>query len=188
MANKVQGRYLIVGNLGGAYELTGANRNAQMTLNEHDQINLLAVNNNGARSIYLCANVKTRILRARLRSPQGPGINSAQPTAGAIVISFCAMLGGAQDGEVDAYKIAIPTWGDWFNVNIDIEPYKRPYNWTADQIGQGKPVGAFIGYNSALNIDDFNVQADYVGETVGAVLDLEIETAGVIDSQYYTIM
>jgi hypothetical protein len=188
MANKVQGRYLIVGNLGGAYELTGANRDAQIALNTDDPINLLAVNNKGARSVYLCANVKARILRARLRSPHGPGINSAKPTAGAVVLSFCSMLGGAKDTELDAAKIAIPTWGDWFDVNLDIEPYKTAYNWTAGQIAQKKPVGAFIGYNSALNIDDFNVQEDYVGETVGAVLDLEIETAGVIDSQYYTIM
>lgn len=187
MANKVQGRYLIVGDLGGAYELTGANRDAEMALNEHDQINLLAVNNNGARNVYLCANVKTRILRARLRSPQGPGINSAKPTAGAIVISFCAMLGG-QDAELASYKIAIPTWGDWFDVNFDIEPYKTPYNWTDGQILQNKPVGAFIGNNSLLKIDDFNVQDNYIGQEVGAVLDLEIETAGVIDSQYYTIM
>ena len=187
MANKVLGRYLLVGDLGGAYELTGANRDAEMALNEHDQINLLSVNNNGARNVYLCANVKTRILRARLRSPQGPGINSAKPTAGAIVISFCAILGG-QDGELDAYKITIPTWGDWFDVNIDIEPYKTPYNWTDGQILQHKPVGAFIGNNSVLKVDDFNVQDDFIGQTVGAVLDLEIETAGVIDSQYYTIM
>lgn len=188
MANKVQGRYLLVGDLGGAYELTGANRDAEMALTTNDPINLVAVNNKGARSVYLCANVKTKILRVRLRSPQGPGINSAKPTAGAVVISFCAMVSGAKDTELDAYKIAIPTWGDWIDVNLDIEPYKTAYNWTAGQIAQNKPVGAFIGYNSALKIDDFNIQNDYVGETVGAVLDIEIETAGVIDSQYYTIM
>lgn len=190
MANKVQGRYLLVGDLGGAYELTGANRDAEMALTTDDPINLVAVNNKGARSVYLCANVKTKILRVRLRSPQGPGINSAKPTAGVVVISFCAMLLGVKDTELDACKIAIPTWGDWIDVNLDIEPYNKepPYNWTAGQIAQHKPVGAFIGYNSALKIDDFNVQEDFVGQTVGAVLDLEIETAGVIDSQYYTIM
>lgn len=188
MANKIQGRYLLVGDLGGAYELTGANRDAEMALTTDDPINLVAVNNKGARAVYLCANVKTKILRVRLRSPQGPGINSAKPTAGAVVISFCSMLLGVKDTELDAAKIAIPTWGDWIDVNLDIEPYKTAYNWTDGQIAQNKPVGAFIGYNSALKIDDFNVQDDFIGQTVGAVLDLEIETAGVIDSQYYTIM
>lgn len=187
-AKKIQGKYLCVGDLGGAYTLTGADRDATMTLTTNDPINLLAVNNKGARSIFLCGNTRTRITRARLRSPAGPGVNSAKPTAGAVVLSFCAMVGVTQDTELDAVKLAIPTWGDWFDVNMDIEPYKTVYSWSDAQITQGRPVGCFVGYNSALNIDDYNIQDDYNGQTIDAVLDIEIETAGVLDSQYYTIM
>jgi hypothetical protein len=187
-ATKIQGKYLCVGDLGGAYTLTGADRDANMALTTDDPVNLLAVNNKGARSIFLCGNTRTRITRARLRSPAGPGVNSAKPTAGAVVLSFCSMSGGVKDTELDAVKLSIPTWGDWFDVNLDIEPYKTAYTWNAGQIAQHKPVGVFIGYNSNLKIDDYNVQDDYVGQVIGAVLDIEIETAGVLDSSYYTIM
>ena len=187
-ATKIQAKYLCVGDLGGSYTLTGADRDASMLLTTHDPINLLAVNNKGARSIYLCGNTRTRITRARLRSPAGPGVSSANPTAGAVVLSFCAMVGVTQDAELDAVKLAIPTWGDWFDVNLDIEPYKTAYSWSDAQILQGRPVGCFVGDNSLLKIDDYNIQNDYVGEAIGAVLDIEIETAGVLDSQYYTIM
>lgn len=187
-AKKIQGKYLCVGDLGGAYTLTGADRDATMSLTTDDPINLLAVNNKGARSIFLCGNTRTRITRARLRSPAGPGVNSSKPTAGAVVLSFCSMSGGVKDTELDAVKLSIPMWGDWFDVNLDIEPYKTAYSWSDAQIAQGRPVGCFVGYNSALNVDDYNIQDDYNGQTIGAVLDIEIETAGVLDSQYYTIM
>lgn len=187
-ATKINGKYLCVGDLGGAYTLTGADRNASMALTTDDQIYLLAVNNKGARSVFLCGNTRTTIKKARLRSPAGPGVNSAQKIAGTVVLSFRAMLGGAGDTELDAVKFSIPTWGDWFDVNLDIEPYKTAYSWSDAQITQGRPVGCFVGYNSALNVDDYNIQDDYNGQTIGAVLDLEIETAGVLDSQYYTIM
>lgn len=186
-ASQILGLYVVTGSTGASYTLTGANRNASIGATP-GAINMNCVNSPNGSAVYLIGDNVTTIKRARLRCPAGPGMNSAQLVAAQIVLSFQAILGGSGDTELDAIKLTVPKWGEWLEVNAKIKPFKTAYSWNDTQVTQHKPVGLFIGSASNFNFDDFNIQADYVGEAVAPVLDLEIDTAGVVDANYYTIL
>lgn len=186
MAN-IQAKYNFVAGLPDVYTLTGNDRAAVLSLAQNTVISFYVVGNKAGGISFFNGDTAINIKRMRVRSPKAPGVSAGTSTAGVITLSFCAMLGFNADTELDAARVNIPKWGEWFEANIKIEPYKTPYAWTGTQITQHKPVGAVIGYNSYMNVDDYNVQADFVGQDVDVAIDLEIETAGVISSSTYVI-
>lgn len=186
MAN-IQAKYNFVGGLPDVYTLTGNDRAADLPLSQFTVISFFVVGNKAGGAAFFNGDTAINIKRMRVRSPKAPGVSSGTSTAGVITLSFCAMFGFTADAELDAARVNIPKWGEWFEANIKIEPYKTPYAWTDGQVLQHKPVGVVVGYNSYMNIDDYNVQADYIGQDVDVAIDLEIETAGVISSSTYVI-
>lgn len=186
MAN-IQAKYNFVAGLPDVYTLTGNDRAAELSLTQNTVISFYVVGNKAGGPCFFNGDTAINIKRMRVRSPKAPGVSAATSTAGVITLSFCAMIGSNADTELDAARVNIPKWGEWFEANIKIEPYKTTYAWTDTQITQHKPVGVVIGYNSSMNVDDYNVQEDYVGQDVDVAIDLEIETAGVISSSTYVI-
>lgn len=186
MAN-IQSRYNCVAGLPDVYTLTGNDRAARLTLAQNTVLSFFVVGNKAGGTAFFNGDTFINIKRMRVRSPKAPGVSAGTSTAGVITLSFCAMLGFTADSELDAARVNVPKWGEWFDSNIKIEPYKTAYAWNDTQLTQHKPVGAVIGYNSYMNVDDYNVQADYIGQDVDAAIDLEIETAGVISSSTYVI-
>ena len=186
-AQKIQAKYNCVAGTPDTYTLTGNNRAAVLSLAQNTVLSFFVVGNKAGGTAFFCGNTAINIKRMRVRSPKAPGVSAGTSTAGVITLNFCAMLGFNADTQLDSARVNVPKWGEWFDANIKIEPYKTAYAWTDTQLTQHKPIGAVIGYNSYMNVDDYNVQADYIGQDVDAAIDLEIETAGVISSSTYVI-
>ena len=74
-------------------------------------------------------------------------------------------------------------WNEWEDVNVDLKPYKNI------QLAESPAVTSIeLGQTDIdFTCDDFNIQDDYVGQGVQAMLELDVETAGLLDSDTRSI-
>ena len=73
----------------------------------------------------------------------------------------------------DSTFINVPNWGEWFDCNMKLSPYKRTGHGTENFVGL-----SINPSNNLFSCDDYNVQNDYIGQGVTPIIYMEIETAG----------
>lgn len=190
MAN-IAGIYTISAPLNAQYTLTGADRNAAFSINAPDApLNLSCTSCGYASYVAAMYDTSVKIKRARLVSAGAPGLQrNEQAAAGSFVLAARALDENLNYQTLDSVVIKFGNWNEWQNVDFDLRPYKTACNFSASQINQHKPVDLFALYqNSGFHCDDYNLQAAYIGETFTPVLELEIETAGMVEKSQYTII
>ena len=190
MAN-IAGIYTISAPLNAQYTLTGADRAATFSINAPDApLNLSCTSS--STSVYVAAMYDTviNIKRVRLVSAGAPGLQRNEQAAAAnFILAARALDENLNYQTLDSVVIKIGNWNEWQNVDFDLRPSKTACNFSASQINQHKPVDLFALYqNSGFHCDDYNLQAAYIGETFTPVLELEIETAGMVETYQYNII
>jgi hypothetical protein len=145
------------------YELTGADREAKIKNNSTTgALSVKAINKGGVEVVFPTADVT--IKGARL-SDGGLGLVAGERLAAELVLIFGTKL---NTDALDETIVEVPlTIGEW---NRD---ESQALNTV---LKAATPIYIFIKANSIINISDFNVQDDWVGEEVTPVLELEIET------------
>ena len=185
MASKnIKGRYDLYTPLAdAAYTLTGADRNATFGFTgTQDELNTRCLdfpgNINGKIAVPV-ENLVT-IKKIKLWPRGGFGLqNSPLYMAGKFYLEL-----GRTDPDTSTFivydKVAvnIPNWGEWFDVDAVLKPFNRLDNNSDFDFMQFS-----IAYDTAVfSCDDYNLQADYVGQGISPALEMIVETAGLVDA------
>ena len=185
---EIRGKYVVYSFLPLTYTLTGADRHARFEFNATlDEIRLKAQNapTEPVYGVQLIVQNDTRIKRARIVPRGGAGLLASPGTlAGQLFLNAYTYDTDNNRITLDSVHLDFVQWGEWENVNAVLKPYNNT--------GMAEPLpGAcslFISEaNGKFTADDFNIQADFVGRGVQALLELEIETAGLSDSDTHQI-
>lgn len=145
------------------YELTGANREAKIqSYTTTNALDVVALDRGGTAIVF--PSVDVAISSAEL-SDGGLGIVGGDRIAADMTLVFGTKL---DNGQLDETVAEIPLTIGKFNRN-ECQSLNAVLNATT-------PIYIFIKANSIINISDFNVQDDWVGQEITPVLELEIET------------
>lgn len=183
------GRYHLRAVINASYQFTGNNRAASFVYpNLSDELILSCVNAPQGQTALLTGQASATIKRARLISAGAPGLstpNDGTPAA-SIWLSLTSNYGTGQE----IFKLRFSNWNEWEETDIELEPYKYISSWTSSAAAGNYAVKVNIEQqpDTEFNLDDFNIQADYVGETFTPVLELEIMTAGMCLAGYNDIL
>lgn len=145
------------------YTLTGADRDAKIQYNATTgALSIKALDRGGAEVVFPSADVT--IKAARL-SDGGLGSVAGERTAAKLVLIFGTVDNAAQlDETVAEVPIAISEWN------------REEKQSLHTVLKATVPINMFIKSNGIINISDFNVQDDWVGQDITPVLELTIET------------
>lgn len=145
------------------YELTGANREAKIqSYTTTNALNVIALDRGGTAVVFPSANVA---IKAAELSDGGLYIVGGDRIAAEITLIFGTKL---DNDQLDETITEIPLTIGKFNRN-ECQSLNAVLKATA-------PIYMFIKANSIINISDFNVQDDWVGQEITPMLELEIET------------
>lgn len=183
---KIQSKYVLRAVTDESYTLTGNDRNAIITKAADAVLETFDLNKtlNAIKSDGFYFGNTLNIKRARVYLAGGQGM---QPAADGTLAAYLALnITQLYDGsgpKLARFFLNIPKYEEWFDVNAIIKPYEStPDPWTGT-LADKHICRLMLESTSKFSFDDFNVQTDYVGQDVIPVIELEIETAGIIDLQ-----
>lgn len=185
---EIRGKYVVYSFLPITYTLTGETRQGRFTFDDtQDEIRLKAQNapSEPVYGVQFVTENDVTIKRARIVPRGGAGLLASPGTlAGQLFLN--AYMKYADDSRVtlDSVHLDFLQWSEWENVNAVLKPYNNRGNV------EDLPVACSVFISGAaekFTADDFNVQEDFIGQGVQALLELEIETAGLSDSDTHDI-
>ncbi len=182
---KIQGHYLIQAPLyiGGdstqldLYTYTNADRAAVVNFSQDCKLSFLQLDsskplNYGDVRAFL-KEARLNVKRARIFTPGSPGICPANgKRAARLILDSYRTIDGV-DVEGESFEIKFDEYNKWQNLDYIFENYKFPEEYYNLKIPGQSP--------AYLTIDDYNLQSAYEGETLRAFLELDIDTAGMIN-------
>lgn len=158
------------------YEFTNNDRNADVGSSYRCELNFIQQDtfiDNGVRR-FLAKN-KLLIKRARLITPGAPGLQpSPGERAALLLLQSYADDGAGNETEGNSIQIKLDFFNEWRELNIWFENFN---------IVSGDGTYKFkmpSGYWN-LSVDDYNLQSAYENEPLYAFLELEIDTAGLLN-------
>ena len=126
------------------------------------------------RSVHFISQNAVNVKRARIRTAGAEGLRPALSSVYAAIIQFRFFRDiGLSDPLPDNDQIINFTkYNEWEKVDL---------SWTTPNAVDENANEYHIGFRAVdLGLDDFNLQASYVGETFNPFIDLEIDTAGML--------
>ena len=143
-----------------------------------ESINAPAVSN---RVVFPVENIVT-IKRVRIVANAGPGIQAGvNHYAGQFILSMARDDGEGNVTKFDECPVIIPNWGEWYEINMNLKPFKRTGgDTTAEFVGMA--VDKTLDTLAMFYVDDYNIQEDYIGRGITPILQMEVETAGLVCS------
>lgn len=186
--SEIRGKYIVYSFLPITYTLTGNDRQARFTFDDtQDEIKLKAQNapSEPLYGVQLVTQNDVTIKRARIVPRGGAGLLASPGTlAGQLFLNAYTKDSDNNRITLDSVHLDFLEWGEWENVNAVLKPYKN----TGSAENLPTACSVFIsGAAAKFTADDFNIQADFVGQGVQALIELEIETAGLSDSDTHNI-
>lgn len=167
-----------------SYELTGNDRNADFHSTAGDvQLGIYALNSRASNTLVkLIPQYDFIITRARIVAAGGHGLQAG--TAAPFIAAKIGIYAGVDHGDgtfdnFDDCYFTLTNWGEWQDINKTIKPHKytlSPLPQLCDLILRNSG-----GFYNTFYCDDYNLQEDYVGQTIKPVLEMEVKTAGMYD-------
>ena len=174
----IQGVYRIGANLTGnfpTYNLTGANRNANKNANSVD-VNFTILDQAGNLDALFRTQNTHRIKRARIVTNGcewlRAGLNSFAFVITLVVYDPVNNITGTKYS-----MLKFLNFNEWNNFNIFFNAFEDDLIKDAEKF-----VFHLVPQVTNFNIDDFNIQADYIGQPVSFYLEMEIDSAGIYNS------
>lgn len=185
---EIRGKYTVYSFLPITYALTGVNRQARFTFDDtQDEIRLKAQNapSEPVYGVQLVSQNDFTIKRARIVPRGGAGLLASPGTlAGQLFLNAYTKDADNNRVTLDSVHLDFLQWGEWENVNAVLKPYKN--TGIAEEVPAA--CSLFIsGADSKFTADDFNIQENYIGQGIEALLEMEIETSGLSDSDTHSI-
>lgn len=184
----IRGKYVVYSFLPITYTLTGNDRQARFTFDDtQDEIRLKAQNapSEPVYGVSLISQNDITIKRARIVPRGGAGLLASPGTlAGQLFLNAYTYDTDENRITLGSVHLDFLQWGEWENVNAVLKPYKN----TGGVESLPATCKLFIsGAAGKFTADDFNIQDDFVGQGIQALMELEIETAGLSDSDTHAI-
>lgn len=188
MSNRIQGKYTIYAPLPATYKFTGNDRDAEFDAgNQNVVLSTKCLNIFGGSGIAKFRyNAAIKIRRARLVSR---GAEEVAPPldpdkyCGDFVLVVCQYLDGSGK-DLDSVRFKFTRWNEWTDLNAVLRPYAiKADTWEGASLSILKPVSLKLNYQQAsFHVDDYNIQDAYIDQYMNTALEMQIETAGIIDS------
>lgn len=121
---------------------------------------------------FLVNNVM-KIRRARIVTTGAAGLRGGLDDVAAR-LSFVAFGLNDTTTPIGGFQLGFEYFNDWENFNIDFMP----------SIMLAPNKNFYLGVDHAyskMSVEDYNVQADYIGKTFVPFIEMEIDTAGILD-------
>lgn len=189
----VAGNYIVSAPLSVQYTFTGNDRAANFNA-VNETLSLSCTSESTGSFALGCYNNNIKIKRVKLISAGAPGLQRNETDiAGRFYLQLFLKDADNNSVSLDSVMFKINNWNEWEDVNYILRPFKnyKPYKDFTPSSGwenQHRPVSFEILSNgSKFALDDFNLQADYVGQKFTPVVQLEIDTSGMIGATQYNI-
>lgn len=194
MNKPIKGKYNVLSLpvFSSGYTFTGNNRDAEASPETAFMPSVLTGDYNPDYGLDLDVNFiydnLININKVRINSNGAPGLQSSVSFAAQIFINIICGRKGKKKDETDGdilgvFGFLIPRWNEWTETSLCIKPFetntlidKSQY----DLIDGKMPVVFGSMSESEFKIDDYNIQAAYVGKTFTPSIEFEIDTAGVL--------
>ena len=178
----IQGKYTLIAKIQAAGTLEEGNRNVTFAVTAPADADLMpdCLNAPISAAGYSVFNSQTDITIKRIRL-NANGAPEAKHAPNYYAGLFNLIIGRKElDDNITAYdtaKIKIPEWGEWYELNLKLCPYKYDLG----------PIDEYCGFyidvnNNIFRVDCLNLDAAFEGLGVTPWLEMEIETAGVTAS------
>lgn len=149
------------------YTFTSNDRDASFSPSSAANLDFYVVSNYaGDSKVKFLRKNPLRITRARLLSTGAPGV---QVPAGEIAASIKLNF-NSQGNTLPEFTLALSEWNVWEEKTVSLD------------MGSAGDCQLSIKSSSEFNVDDFNIQEDFVGQAFTPVLELEVESDSVVDS------
>lgn len=175
--SRIYGKYIINTSLDGffdPYNFTSNDRYAEVG-GQFDTTLQFSLGSNLFRGmnynvVTFLKNNSVLVKRACLRTPGSIGLNPS-PAKPAAMLDLMAYDNYASGKHL---SLVLPLFNQWCDVNVRFESFA---DITENYFDFKIKVG------SKLYVDDYNVQAAYVGQPLKTVLELDVDTAGLYNGQ-----
>lgn len=170
-------KHIFLASTGVDYEFTGADDSVTFSPTADVVLDGIDTFKTG-KGIVISGLHKFFIRRARISSPKAVGLDAGAETAATIVFKLCKIVEGVVSGDPYAeFTITFSKWNEWEEKSVIVEPINvsdgtefRPCQFVIAETG------------TEFNVDDFNIQSDYVGTEFTPSVELEIIDGTILDS------
>ena len=175
---KIKGTYILRASLNdvvSGFAFTGADRNTELSAASDFLLNLACadINRPTNTAVSLISNNILNIKAARILTPGAAGLRVALNSQVAATITIVGRaLADVSAEALGGFTFGLDLFNEWQDVNVKYMPAKVNDNY---YLSINKDYTKFF-------IDDYNIQDDYVGQTFAAVLEMLVDTAGVLDN------
>lgn len=175
---KIKGTYILRASLNdvvSGFSFTGTDRNVELSPAYDFLLNLACadINRPTNTSVSLISNNVLNIKAARILTPGAAGLRVALNSQVAATVTVVGRATADVAAEsLGGFSFALDNFNEWQDVNVKYLPAKVNDNY-------------FLSINKDYTkffIDDYNVQDEYLGQNFAAVLEMFVDTAGVLDN------
>lgn len=175
--SKILGKYNIyadVSALVNSYQFTNGDRNVELQATADGMLTFYCsdINRPVNRSVTFSKDNVLKIRRARIITDGAPGLQSNTSPAASVLL-IAKNTNDVSADPLGGVMMSFANYNEWQDFNIDF----------LQSGATGSNFYFMLDHTySKLNVDDYNIQDAYVGETFKATLQLEVDTAGLIDN------
>lgn len=148
------------------HTFAGNNRDASISIAADENVDMNLLSDSRGSKALLGINSNITIVRGRLIAAGAPGLDVAGRAAGVVNLHFK----GNTSGTSAPITLTFTKWNEWETMGVTT--------------GTGGCVGAsasmVVEAGSSFGLDDYNIDSAYVGQDVYPIIELEVDTAGII--------
>lgn len=172
-----------------SYELTGAAATATVQPTSKDLV-LTRLDNGAGGTNYLNMNYPQKIRKAKLDMCGTDVLLARTALAGVVDLEVyvpAAFAASGVDTMIDSFKVSLETYEAFEDKTIEI-PANTGSSWAAAYEAARPAALRMNGAGSELHIADFNVQDNFVGQTLNIFLTLGLDVSKLVASDGTTVI
>lgn len=162
-----------------SYELNGNLATATITLPTDKTLSTARLDNGGAKNTFISASVENVIKKAKISLGGAGKVLSRVQLSGMISIDVKIDSSESQSGTdvlISSILLKIGEWGEWEEKNIPIDFSSITTESWSSSYRDSKPVRLVIDHSvTEFTLEDFNIQDDFVNQTLDIFIELGIE-------------
>lgn len=162
-----------------SYELTGNVATATITLPTDKTLSTARLDNGGEKDTFISAAVENVIKKAKISLGGAGKVLSRVQLSGMISIDIKIDSSESQSGTdvlISSILLKIGEWGVWEEKNIPIDFSSVTAESWSSYYRDAKPVRLVINHSTTeFTLEDFNIQDDFVNQTLDIFIELGIE-------------
>lgn len=164
--NQANFHRLVVSLYSDTYTFAGNDRAAHIDIAADENVDMNLLSDSRGSKALLRINSNIVIVRARLIATGAPGLDVVGRAAGFVNFHFK----GNTSGTSAPVSLTFTKWNEWETMGVS--------TGTGGCVGSSASMVVEAG--SSFGLDDYNIDSAYVGESVYPIIELEVDTAGIV--------